>query len=85
MKDSVDQDDIQQKLNYLQNCLHLQSTIMGCLGKALDDVLDTSMALASNVLLNKTIISLNFVTGMSQTRIFEIKECIYHKEGIVQF
>ena len=26
---------------------------MGCLGKALDDVLDTSMTLASNMLLNR--------------------------------
>ena len=32
---------------FLQNCLHLQPTTMGCLGKASDDVLDTSMALAS--------------------------------------
>ena len=53
MKDSTDQDDIQQSMNYLQNCLHLQSTTMGCLGKALDDVLDTSMTLASNFLLNR--------------------------------
>ena len=53
MKDSVDQEDIQQSMNYLQNCLHLQSTIMGCLGKALDYVLDPSMTLASNMLLNR--------------------------------
>ena len=53
MKDSVDQEDIQQSMNYLQNFLHLQSTIMGCLGKALDAVLDTSVTLASNMLLNK--------------------------------
>ena len=53
MKDSVDQEDIQQSMNYLQNCLHLQITVMGCLGKALDDVLDTSMTLASNMLLNR--------------------------------
>ena len=42
MKESVDQEDIQQSMNFIQNCLHLQSTTMGCLGKALDDVLDTS-------------------------------------------
>ena len=53
MKESVDQEDIQQSMNFLQNCLHLQSTTMGCLGKALDDVLDTSMSLASNMLLNR--------------------------------
>ena len=40
-------------MTFLQNCLHLQSTTMGCLGKALDDVLDTSMTLASNMLLNR--------------------------------
>ena len=38
MKESTDQEDIQQSMNFLQNCLHLQSTTMGCLGKALDDV-----------------------------------------------
>ena len=43
LKDSVVQEDIQQSMNFIQNCLHLQSTTMGCLGKALDDVLDTSM------------------------------------------
>ena len=53
MKESVDQEDIQQSMNFIQNCLHLQSTTMGCLGKALDDVLDTSMSLASNMLLNR--------------------------------
>ena len=53
MKESVDQEDIQQSMNFLQNCLHLQSTTMGCLGKALDDVLDTSLSLASNMLLNR--------------------------------
>ena len=53
MKESVDQEDIQQSMNFMQNCLHLQSTTMGCLGKALDDVLDTSMTLASNLLLNR--------------------------------
>ena len=49
LKDSVVQEDIQQSMNFIQNCLHLQSTTMGCLGKALDDVLDTSMTLASNL------------------------------------
>ena len=34
-------------------CLHLQNSTMGCLGMALDDVLDTSMSLASNLLLNR--------------------------------
>ena len=53
MKESVDQEDIQQSMNFIQNCLHLQSTTMGCLGKALDDVLATSMSLASNMLLNR--------------------------------
>ena len=53
MKESVDQEDIQQSMNFMQNCLHLQSTTMGCLGKALDDVLETSMTLASNLLLNR--------------------------------
>ena len=53
MKASVDQEDIQQSMTFLQNCLHLQSTTMGCLGKALDDVLDTSITLASNLLLNR--------------------------------
>ena len=53
MKDSVDQEDIQQSMNYIQNCLHLQTSTMGYLGKALDDVLDTSMSLASNLLLNR--------------------------------
>ena len=53
MKDSSDQEDIQQSMNFLQNCLQLQSTTMGCLGKALDDVLDTSMTFASNLLLNR--------------------------------
>ena len=53
MKESVDQEDIQQSMNFIQNCLHLQSTTMGCLGKALDDVLDTSMSFASNMLLNR--------------------------------
>ena len=53
MKEYVDQEDIQQSTNFMQNCLHLQSTTMGCLGKALDDVLDTSMTLASNLLLNR--------------------------------
>ena len=53
LKDSVVQEDIQQSMNFIQNCLHLQSTTMGCLGKALDDVLDTSMTLASNLLLNR--------------------------------
>ena len=53
MKESVDQEDIQQSMNFLQNCLHLQSTTMGCLGKALDDVLDTSISVASNMLLNR--------------------------------
>ena len=52
MKDSVDHEDIHQNMNYIQNCLHLQTSTMGCLGKALDDVLDTSMSLASNLLLN---------------------------------
>ena len=40
-------------MNFIQNCLHFQSTTIGCLGKVLDDVLDTSMTLASNLLLNK--------------------------------
>ena len=53
MKDATDQEDIQQSLNFLQNCLQLQSTTMGCLGKALENVLDTSMTLASNLLLNR--------------------------------
>ena len=53
MKDSVDHEDIQQSVNYIQNCLHLQNSTMRCLGKALDDVLDTSMSLASNLLLNR--------------------------------
>ena len=53
LKDSVVQEDIQQSMNFIQNCLHLQSTTMGCIGKALDDVLDTSMTLASNLLLNR--------------------------------
>ena len=53
MKGSVDQEDIQQSMNFMQNCLHLQCTTMGYLGKALDDVLDTSMTLASNFLLNR--------------------------------
>ena len=53
MKESVDQEDIQQSMNFIQNCLHLQSTTTGCLGKALDDVLDTSISLASNLLLNR--------------------------------
>ena len=53
MKEAVDQEDIQHSMNFMQNCLHLQSTTMGCLGKALDDVLDTSMTLASNLLLNR--------------------------------
>ena len=53
MKDSVDQEDIQQSMNYIQNCLHLQTSTMGYLGKALDDVLDTSMSLASNLLLTR--------------------------------
>ena len=48
MEESVDQEDIQQSMNFIQNCLHLQSTTMGCLGKALDDVLDTSMTISSN-------------------------------------
>ena len=37
----------------IQKSIHLQSTTMGCLGKAWDDVLDTSMTLASNLLLNR--------------------------------
>ena len=53
LKESVVQEDIQQSMNFIQNCLHLQSTTMGCLGKALDDVLDTSMTMASNLLLNR--------------------------------
>ena len=53
MKDSVDQEDIQQSMNYIQNCLHLQTSTMGYLGKALDDVLDTSVSLASNLLLTR--------------------------------
>ena len=53
MKESVVQEDIQQSMEFIQNCLHLQSTTMGCLGKALDDVLDTSMTLSSNLLLNR--------------------------------
>ena len=53
LKESVVQEDIQQSMNFIHNCLHLQSTTMGCLGKALDDVLDTSMTLASNLLLNR--------------------------------
>ena len=53
MKESVDQEDIQQSINFIQNCRHLQSTTMECLCKALDDVLDTSMTLASNLLLNR--------------------------------
>ena len=40
-------------MTFSQNCLHLQFTTMGCLRKALDDVLDTSMTLASNLLLNR--------------------------------
>ena len=53
MKDDTDQENIQQSMNFLQNCLQLQSATMGCLGKALDDVLDTSMTLALNFLLNR--------------------------------
>ena len=53
MKESTDQEDIQQSMNFIQNCLLLQSTTMGCLGKALVDILDTSMTLASNLLLNR--------------------------------
>ena len=53
LKDSVVQEDIQESMSFIQNCLHLQSTTMGCLGKALDVVLDTSMTMASNLLLNR--------------------------------
>ena len=53
LKDSVVQGDILQSMNFIQNCLHLQSTTMGYLGKVLDDVLDMSMTLASNLLLNR--------------------------------
>ena len=53
LKESVVQEDIQQSMNFIQNCLHLQSTTMGCLGKALDDVLATSMRMASNLSLNR--------------------------------
>ena len=54
LKESVVQEDIQQNMEFIQNCLHLQSSIMNSLGKALDDVLDTSTTLASNLLLNRT-------------------------------
>ena len=30
MKESVDQEDIQQSMNFIQNCLHLQFTTVGC-------------------------------------------------------
>ena len=53
MKESVDQEDIQQSMNFIQNCLHLQCTTMECLGKAMDHVLYTSMTLALNLLLNR--------------------------------
>ena len=53
LKESVVQEDIQQSMEFIQNCLHLQSSTMNSLGKALDDVLDTSMTLASNLLLNR--------------------------------
>ena len=53
LKDSVVQEGILQSMNFIQNCLHLQSTTMGCLRKALDDVLDTTMTLASNLLLSR--------------------------------
>ena len=53
MRESVVQEDIQQSMEFIQNCLRLQSTTMGCLGKTLDDVLDTSMTLSSNLLLNR--------------------------------
>ena len=53
MRESVVQEDIQQSMEFIQNCLRLQSTTMGCLGKALDDVLDTSMTLSLNLLLNR--------------------------------
>ena len=39
-------------MEFIQNCLHLQSSTMNSLGKALDDILDTSMTLTSNLLLN---------------------------------
>ena len=53
MKEYIVQKDIKQSMKFIQNCLHLQSTTMGCLGKALDDVLDTSMTLSLNLLLNR--------------------------------
>ena len=53
MRESVVQEDIQQSMEFIQNCLRLQSSTMGCLGKALDDVLDTSMTLSLNLLLNR--------------------------------
>ena len=53
LKDCVVQEDIQQSMEFIQNCQHLQSTTMNSLGKALDDVLFTSMTLASNLLLNR--------------------------------
>ena len=53
LKESVVQEDLQQNMNFIQNCLHLQSTNMGCLHKALDYVLDASITLASNLLLDR--------------------------------
>ena len=52
VSEEENQEDIQQShiqhMCFMQNCLHLQSTTMGCLGKALDDMLDTSWFFRSN-------------------------------------
>ena len=85
MKDATDQEDIQQSMKFLQNCLQLQSTTMGCLGKALDDVLDTSMTLASNLLLNRRD---NFLKlchkDVTDKDCCQIEECFSYKERTVK-